>query len=512
MKISRERLKQIIKEELEALNEYHERGHTTEPLKQPKKKKKPELGSGEVATDVRRRDGGTMTLAQRQAMDQRPKTQAARAAAAADLKKQGGEIYQGLKNIFTGQTGARASDVGMASYDTSQPDQSTADIAPFVDPEIGDVPGRSATQTTFDPEREYAKQTPTDPKKQKVAKTTRRRSGGGGNLAAAKKEMRAARAAMKQELKDKGVSSVYDLKKSNSARRRFARAYTALKRAKAGGGGSSRRMMAKSATPAAAEAPKTVAQARAQSPKSVAPLRPDEPKAGSGDQAGYDQEIERQRQTKEIEARRRAAARKKKRQDLLTSLSPGDLKRFYKARRERAVDLQFSGLSPERSKKIAAKQALDALERAGSGGFATALFDTPLYGADAGGSGKKQPAGSERMVAKKKKRRDSKTRTPAQQRRRDKFLKKVGASGMNEATKKGKLKQIIKEELSAVLNETEAPESYIATIATYLMKTEETLATVEQAEEIVRKMSDDEIAKLYPKAQNYFSKQGGGSP
>ena len=378
MKISRERLKQIIKEELEALNEYHERGHTTEPLEQPKKKKKPELGSGEVATDVRRRDGGTMTLAQRQAMDQRLKDQR-------------------LKTKAAG-----ASDVGMASYDTSQPDQSTADIAPFVDPEIGDVPGRSATQTTFDPEREYAKQTPTDPKKQKVAKTTRRRSGGGGNLAAAKKEMRAARAAMKQELKDKGVSSVYDLDKTNSARRRFARAYTALKRAKAGGGGSSRRMMAKSATPAAAEAPKTVAQARAQSPKSVAPLRPDEPKAGSGDQAGYDQEIERQRQTKEIEARRRAAARKKKRQDLLTSLSPGDLKRFYRARRDRAVDLEFSGLSPERAKKIAAKQALDALERAGSGGFATALYDTPLYGADAGGSGKKQPAGSERMVAKGK--------------------------------------------------------------------------------------------------------------
>ena len=74
---------------------------------------------------------------------------------------------------------------------------------------------------------------------------------------------------------------------------------------------------------------------------------------------------------------------------------------------------------------------------------------------------------------------------------------------------KSQLKQIIKEELSAVLNETEAPENIIATIASYLMKTEETLATVEQAEEIVRKMSDDEIAKLYPKAQNYFSKQGG---
>ena len=160
------------------------------------------------------------------------------------------------------------------------------------------------------------------------------------------------------------------------------------------------------ATPAAAEAPKTVAQARAQSPKSVAPLRPDEPKTSPGASMSdiYSQEAEKQRQTKEIEARRRAAARKKKRQDLLTSLSPGDLKRFYKARRERAVDLQFSGLSPEASKKIAAKQALDALERAGSGGFATALFDTPLYGgADAGGSGKKQPAGSERMVAKGKK-------------------------------------------------------------------------------------------------------------
>ena len=180
----------------------------------------------------------------------------------------------------------------------------------------------------------------------------------------------------------------------------------AFKAMKSGRGVPSRRMMAKSTTPAAAEAPKTVAQARAQSPKSVAPLRPDEPKASPGASISdmYSQEAEKQRQAKGIETRRRAAVRKKKRQDLLTSLSPGDLQRFYKARRERAVDLQFSGLSPERSKKIAAKQALDALERAGSGGFATALFDTPLYGgADAGGSGKEQPAGSERMVAKGKK-------------------------------------------------------------------------------------------------------------
>ena len=75
---------------------------------------------------------------------------------------------------------------------------------------------------------------------------------------------------------------------------------------------------------------------------------------------------------------------------------------------------------------------------------------------------------------------------------------------------KSQLKQIIKEELSAVLNETEAPENIIATIASYLMETEETYTgTFEQAAEMVRKMSDDEIAKLYPKARKYFSKQGG---
>ena len=392
MKISRERLKQIIKEELEALalNEVKVYNPTTGKFEDDEP---PPIGSGEVATGrlgpeatpSARTGPETMTAAERDALDQRPKTRAARAKARA-----------GLKQSLLGKTGTRASDVGMADYDTGQPDASgvvqTSQAVSGIDVDLPDSKYAGAIAAADMGGKVV------DPKKQKVAKTTRRRSGGGGNLAAAKKEMRAARAEMKQELKNKGVSSVYDLDKTNSARQRFARAYTALKRAKAGGGGSSRRMMAK------AEAPKTVAQARAQSPKSVAPLRPDEPKAGSGDQAGYDQEIERQRQTKEIEARRRAAARKKKRQDLLTSLSPGDLKRFYRARRERAVDLEFSGLSPERAKKIAAKQALDALERAGSGGFATALFDTPLYGdADAGGSGKKQPAGSERMVAKGKK-------------------------------------------------------------------------------------------------------------
>ena len=65
--------------------------------------------------------------------------------------------------------------------------------------------------------------------------------------------------------------------------------------------------------------------------------------------------------------------------------------------------------------------------------------------------------------------------------------------------------------LAEPLNEATAPENVIATIASYLMKTEETLATIEMAEEIVRKMSDNKIAKLYPKAQKYFSKQGGSS-
>ena len=75
---------------------------------------------------------------------------------------------------------------------------------------------------------------------------------------------------------------------------------------------------------------------------------------------------------------------------------------------------------------------------------------------------------------------------------------------------KSQLKQIIKEELSAVLNETADP-GIISTVASYLMKTGavEGIRTFEGVTEMVRKMSDDKIAKLYPKAQNYFSKQGG---
>ena len=76
---------------------------------------------------------------------------------------------------------------------------------------------------------------------------------------------------------------------------------------------------------------------------------------------------------------------------------------------------------------------------------------------------------------------------------------------------KSQLKQIIKEELSAVLNETEAPENIIAIIASYLMKTGavEGIRTFEGVTEMVRKMSDDTIAEMYSAAQNYFSEQGG---
>jgi len=74
---------------------------------------------------------------------------------------------------------------------------------------------------------------------------------------------------------------------------------------------------------------------------------------------------------------------------------------------------------------------------------------------------------------------------------------------------KSQLKQIIKEELSAVLNENIDP-AIISTVAGYLMETEETYTgTFEQAVEIVRKMSDDKIVDMYSKALDYFSKQGG---
>ena len=92
MKISRERLKQIIKEELEALalNEVKVYNPTTGKFEE-RTDEKPALGSGEVATGrlgpeatpSARTGPETMTAAERDALDQRPKTRAARAKARA---------------------------------------------------------------------------------------------------------------------------------------------------------------------------------------------------------------------------------------------------------------------------------------------------------------------------------------------------------------------------------------------------------------------------------------------
>ena len=73
---------------------------------------------------------------------------------------------------------------------------------------------------------------------------------------------------------------------------------------------------------------------------------------------------------------------------------------------------------------------------------------------------------------------------------------------------KSQLKQIIKEELSAVLNETEAPANMIATIANYFVEIGE-YDNIDIARDMVLTMSDDNISKMYPIAQDYFSKQGG---
>ncbi len=73
---------------------------------------------------------------------------------------------------------------------------------------------------------------------------------------------------------------------------------------------------------------------------------------------------------------------------------------------------------------------------------------------------------------------------------------------------KSQLKQIIKEELSVVLNETADP-GIISTVASYLMETGAVDGTFEEVAEIVRKMSDDKIVDMHSKALDYFSKQGG---
>jgi|TARA_R110000796_G_scaffold220489_3_gene336594 hypothetical protein len=76
---------------------------------------------------------------------------------------------------------------------------------------------------------------------------------------------------------------------------------------------------------------------------------------------------------------------------------------------------------------------------------------------------------------------------------------------------KSELQQIIKEELTAVLNETTAPYNMIDTIASYFVEIGE-YNDYDFASEMVLAMSDDEVVDLFRSAQDYFGQTDGDDP
>ena len=253
MKISRDRLKQIIKEELQSLalaevehtaSDEEERDTAQSPERKRGERLKPKLFSdvdGLVGTEDTALGGRTL-------QPDEP---------IRDLE--GTQAYTDAANATSGRLSSPSQDAGVymarGAFDPTNPYE--AETLGMLDPDVPrsdrdsgkDIPDYMRAGYKGDAPKTRLRDTETDEEKEariggrfkgtKFIPTRSRK--GGGNLAAAKKAMRAARAAVKTELakpENKG-KSIYDLDKSEgSPRAKFASAYKALKRAKAGRGAS----------------------------------------------------------------------------------------------------------------------------------------------------------------------------------------------------------------------------------------------------------------------------------
>ena len=250
MKINRERLKQIIKEELEALALEGEEEEEQSPERKRGERLKSKLfkdrsdteySSSETALGGRTLQPGERGTVAPGLSDAARKKALGVTSYEEDEQSQDAGLYMSrgdfnpasdegdVIGMFSPEEMA-ASKLAKKDYGKDIPDYMRAGYK-------GDAPKTRLRDTETDEEREArlggrfkgTKFIPTRSRK------------GGGNLAAAKKAMRAARALVKAELakpENKG-KSIYDLDKSKgSPRAKFASAYKALKRAKAGRGAS----------------------------------------------------------------------------------------------------------------------------------------------------------------------------------------------------------------------------------------------------------------------------------
>ena len=241
MKINRERLKQIIKEELEALALEGEEEEEQSAERKRGERLKSQLFKDRTGVDA---DDSPSSPGEVQAAD--------------------GAL--GTRKAYPESTAASrlAYDREVAGFDMSRgkfdPEYSSEELGMFSPEEMAasklakkdygkDIPDYMRAGYKGDAPKTRLRDTETDEEREarlggrfkgtKFIPTRSRK--GGGNLAAAKKAMRAARALVKAELakpENKG-KSIYDLDKSKgSPRAKFASAYKALKRAKAGRGAS----------------------------------------------------------------------------------------------------------------------------------------------------------------------------------------------------------------------------------------------------------------------------------
>lgn len=177
MKITKARLKQIIKEEMKSLEE--------------KKRLDPYEADAEHRQSI-----GQATWEDEEDAQQTLPSDTQTPASAADINPIGAKIGQAIVNPVQAAKDA-ATAAGFGKF--------------FQDPKK------------------------VEPAKDKAVKAAKATKSGGGGLKAAKARMSAARKKVKIAMKAAGVSSIYKLPKTDgSPRKEFADAYTALKRAKAG--------------------------------------------------------------------------------------------------------------------------------------------------------------------------------------------------------------------------------------------------------------------------------------
>ena len=202
MKITKARLKQIIKEEMKSLEEKKKPNETDAEYRArlaaagmestaPK-----EDGYFDSMFAKRRAERGQATWEDEEDAQQTLPSDTQTPASAADINPIGAKIGQAIVNPVQAAKDA-ATAAGFGKF--------------FQDPKK------------------------VEPAKDKAVKAAKATKSGGGGLKAAKARMSAARKAVKKAMKAAGVSSIYKLPKTKgSPRKEFADAYTALKRAKAG--------------------------------------------------------------------------------------------------------------------------------------------------------------------------------------------------------------------------------------------------------------------------------------